>query len=350
MAFELVRHGKVKDFFVDRGNAPTDYRFGTGKMGWYEDKYSLFDYGRFPQEIPGKADAMYKETVHFFDLLNEEGIPNHFVNDMGNNEVMVRVARIPPNYGWIKPGETGIYLIPIEVVFSQYVTPVASLHGRLRSGKVRPEDYGLDHAPGKDETIVLDKPRVTMSTKIETVDRYESEIGKDLGELAGLVGNEKDRLREIALVTYDTIKRDAEDVGIIVADGKIECLMGPGRNIYVGDSCLTWDENRLLHMLPDGRYVDLSKQFPRNIYTINGYKAQLKEAQKEFPEDKSKWPKPPLLSDEQLGLVAEANAAVRKSLLREREGPEIKKTARKVQNELDRLMDRYKRDVTGELM
>jgi hypothetical protein len=120
----------------------------------------------------------------------------------------------------------------------------------------------------------------------------------------------------------------------------------PHRSFLVADSCYTWDENRILYELPGGGYVDLSKQFVRNIYTINGYKAGLKKAQKEG-KPKEEWPNPPLLDDRQLKLVAMANAAVRKAICREKRGPDLRKTAKKAADELDRLKELYRRDETG---
>jgi phosphoribosylaminoimidazole-succinocarboxamide synthase len=347
----LIKHGKVKDFYLFRGMEPTQEAFGSGYQTWPDDFYSLFDYGRFPQKIPGKAGAMYKETVHFFDLLEDAGIPHHMIEDMSNIKIKVLVARIPPSYDWIEPGKTATYLIPVEVVFSQWVTPVASLHERLRKGTEDPAKYGLKHPPERGETVVLKEPKITLSTKIETTDKYEAEIKKDLLKTVGLVGNEPESLKHRTLQIYRLIQKDVEDTGLIVADGKLEYALSPHRNLYAVDSCLTWDENRILYRLPDGRYIDLSKQFPRNIYTINGYKSELKKAQKASPEDKSKWPAPPLLSDEQMGIVISANDAVRAGLLRESGADrKLKKAARKALEELDRLKEKYHRDETGRLL
>jgi len=344
----LIKNGKVKDFFQYRGADPSQEAFGLGYQTWPDDFYSLFDFGRFPQTIDGKADAMYKETVNFFKVLDKEGIPHHMVKDLGDKKIEVRVARIPPNYEWIEPGKTATYLIPIEVVFSQWVTPVSSLHGRLRKGTEDPSKYGLESPPEEGQTVVLDKPRITRSTKIEAVDQYEAEIKKDLFELAGLVDGEPKQLNDTALVVYDAIKKDAADSGLIIADGKIECIMGPDREILVADSCYTWDENRILYELPDGRFIDLSKQLPRNIYTINGYKGELKAAQKESPEDKSKWPAPPLLDEKQMGIVVDANDAVRMGLLKENGADgALRNVASRAMDELDRLKELYKRDETG---
>ena len=344
----LIKNGKVKDFYQYKGADPSQEAFGSGYQTWPDDFYSLFDFGRFPQTVDGKADAMYKETVNFFKVLDKEGIPHHMVKDLGNKKVEVKVARIPPNYEWIEPGKTATYLIPIEVIFSQWVTPVSSLHGRLRNGTEDPAKYGLEGPPEKGQTVVLADPRITRSTKIEAVDKYEAEIGKDLFELGGLVGGEPQELDNIALAVYDGVKKDAADSGLIIADGKIECAMDPDRNIIVVDSCYTWDENRILYELPDGMIVDLSKQLPRNIYTIIGYKGELKAAQKEFPEDKSRWPGPPLLDDSQMGIVVDANNAVRMGLLKESGADSaLKDVASRAIDELDRLKELYGMDETG---
>jgi phosphoribosylaminoimidazole-succinocarboxamide synthase len=346
----LVKHGKVKDFYIFRLMPPTQISFGLGYQTWSDDFFSLFDYGRFPQTISGKAEAMYRETVNFFDIIGKNGVPHHMVEDMGDRKIKVLAARIPPNYKWIEPGKTATYLVPIEVVFSQWVTPVASLHGRLRKGVEDPAKYGLDKPPEKGETIILKEPKITRSTKIEPEDRYESEmVGTNLVELAGLVDDEPKKLDNIALEVYDIIKRDVEDTGLIIADGKIECIMDPDRSLYVADSCLTWDENRILYELNDGRFVDLSKQFVRNIYTIMGYKSKLKEVMKKFPEDKSKWPKPPPLNDEQMNLVVKTNNAVRLGLLKEKGADKaLNGIASKAVLELDRLKELYGIDETGE--
>lgn len=344
----LIKHGKVKDFYLFKGMEPTQEAFGVGYQTWPDDFYSLFDYGRFPQKIPGKAEAMYKETVNFFKILDKEKIKHHMIEDMGNRKIKVLVARIPSDYDWIEPGKTATYLIPVEVVFSQWITPVASLHGRLRKGTEDPKKYGLERPPERDETVMLKSPKITLSTKIEATDKYEAEIKKDLLTIAGMDTDEKTELNVLTLDVYDAIKRNAEDTGLIIADGKLEFIMSPQRNLYVADSCNTWDENRILYQLSSGRFVDLSKQFVRNIYAINGYKSELKKAQSKFLEDKSKWSVPPMLSDEQMELVMETNDAVKMGLLKEKGADrKLKHVSIKVHNELEKLKEKYNRDELG---
>lgn len=347
---DLIKRGKAREFWIYRDNQPTSRQLGLGFQDYARDNWSILDVGTFPQQIPSKAENNYRTGVNFFNLLEKAGIPHHMTRDLGNRKMEVRAARIPPDYDWIKRGETVCYLVPMEVIFSKWVTPVSSLHKRLRKGEEDPSKYGLEKPPEKNEFIVLEKPKITHSTKIEAIDKYQHELKVPIPELAGLVGDEPQRVDEITLAVYNEIIRDAEDIGLLIeADGKLEFIMGPEREFYVSDTGYSWDEDRKLYIFPDGSFVDVSKQFPRNIYTINGFRGELEEAKEKYPEDKSKWPKPPLLTDKQIQLLVDANDAVRMVTLREKGAEKaIKDVAYRARDELNRLKELYKRDETGE--
>lgn len=337
-----VYKGSVKN--VIEGIPATAERFGRGVMHYEGDPFSVFDYGKMPWTIEGKGEDLYKETLHFFDVLEKESIPTHFLNNIGSRMIGIHLARML-EYDEIEPGKTIIYRVPIECVFSKVVTPVASLHKRLMNGKAKPEDYGLTGAPEAGETVILPEVKTSYSTKIETTDVYKGL--KEMAELAGLVGNEAERLDELTIAAANALFRDAEKTSLMLADGKFEFVMGPGRNLIVADTGYTWDENRFLFNL-DGRYVDLSKQLPRNIYTIMGWKEELKVAQKEHPDDKSKWPEPPELTDMQMKVCREACYAVRAALTGEPASHGTLTDAAKHAIEiLDDLKERYHRDETG---
>lgn len=340
----LLYTGSVKEIF--EVEPPTETRFGKGYMRFGSDGLSVFDYGTLPWEIEGKGEDLYLTSLRFFSVLEGKGIPTHFSEDRGNREIGIHLARML-GYDGIEPGKTGIYRIPIECVFSRVVTPVSSLHGRLRKGEAKPEDYGLDHVPARGEVLRLPGLRTTFSTKIEAGgDVYKSL--DDLARVAGLVGNESQRLQDLTLAAAEALEEDAADSGLILADGKFEFVMGPGRNLLVADTGYTWDENRFLVELPGGRSVDISKQFVRDVYTIMGWKASLKRAQKAHPEDRSTWPAPPEVTEGIKELCSLASEAVRTALTREPEGPDLKSVAQEIADTLDGLKDRYKREETGE--
>ncbi len=349
---KFLYKGSVKDIYEI---APaTALKFGEGYMHFREHPqfpgegaFSVFDYGEMPWGIEGKHTDLYKETLRFQKVLEDAGIETHFAEDMGDNKIGIKLARML-DYAEIEPGKSIIYRIPIECIFSHAVTPVASLHGRLRRGERNPKDYGLERAPEAGETVILPEIGTSYSTKIETTDIYK---GLDaMAKLAGLVGDEKIKLNDMTLKAAKALIDDSRQVGITLADGKFEFVMGPDRNFMVCDTGYTWDENRILYQLKDGRYVDLSKQFPRNVYTIMGWKKELKEAQKEFPDDKSQWPEPPEVGDDIKRLCADTCTAVRYELTRQAGGPDIGDVAQRAMDTLDSLKERYRRDETGALI
>jgi phosphoribosylaminoimidazole-succinocarboxamide synthase len=345
----LVKKGKARQFWIYNEKEPSDTALGLGYQFWAADNYSLFDKGTFPQQIPGKAENNYKTGVNFFKLLSLAGIDHHMTRDLGNRKMEVQAARIPPNYGWITRGETVVYLVPMEVIFSKIVTPVASLYGRLMRGEEDPLDYGLDGLPEKGQVIELMEPKLSPSTKIDAVDRYQTEVDTPIHELAGLLDEENDRIEQITLDVFEIMRRDAEKTGLLtVADGKIEFIMGPNRELIVADTGYSWDENRLLYYFPEGSFVDVSKEFARDVYAIMGYKGEIKKAKDRHPKEKSKWPEPPFLDEKQIGIMVDANEAVRKVILKESGADTaIKDVAYRTKDELERLKDQFKRDETG---
>ena len=247
-------------------------------------------------------------------------------------------------YDQIEPGKTTGYRVPIECVFTKVVTPASSLHRRLRTGE-NPAYYGLDTRPHKDEVVFLPETITTWSTKIEAGGDVYRTL-KEMAKAGGLVGREANRLKELTIAGAEALSMEAAKAGLVLADGKFEFVLGPGRNLLFADSVYTWDENRWLYQLPNYRWVDLSKQVARNAYNIQGeWKRALKEAQKQYPQDKSRWPSPPDMGEDVRELFARASAAVRFALTDGREAEHfVKDVAQRVADGLDRLKDKYHRD------
>jgi phosphoribosylaminoimidazole-succinocarboxamide synthase len=227
---DLIYEGSVKNIYEEIPASAE--RFGIGSMRFEGDPFSVFDYGEMPWQIDGKGEDLYLESLRFFRVLEDEGIPTHFTGDMGNREIGIFLARMLEYYEII-PGKSVIYRIPIECVYSMVVTPVSSLHGRLRSDEANPADYGLDHVPAIDEVVVLPATRTTYSTKIETTDVYKSL--EEMAGLAGLVGNEAGRLDALTIAGAAALARDAEETGLILGDGKFEFVIDFCINFMTAD-------------------------------------------------------------------------------------------------------------------
>jgi len=347
----LVHKGSVKDLCVTR--QPSDSEFGTGYME-FKDRpdgtgpVSIFDLKeRMPFGIRGKRQAMYDETVKFFSLMELHDIPTHYLGASGlSKRVYIKMAHIPEKgrwEEWVKERGTKPFLVPIEVIISNDVTPPASLHKRLRAGKANPRDYGLERPPERGETITLAESAITTSTKLDQQDVYRD----DLFDIVGLTEEKRDELTALARQANAVTRGSAAATGLYIADGKFEFIMGPEGELLIADTYMTSDENRLLAKTRDGRFVDLSKQFLRNLYTINGYREGLEAAQDSgIPFDE--WPVMEPLDEETMNVVRASYAVVHQELCKKPMGLSLEKVATQAQDTLDRFKEKYGRDETGE--
>ena len=291
----LLSEGSVKNFWIEK--MPTETELGVGLFEFTND-YSIFDWGKMPQIIPDKGEALKKETVHWFKRLEDEGIKTHFIEDVDRTKIKVKAFR-KLEYDQISQKSIN-YMLPLEVIFRNKITPASSLFRRLKAGTVDPEAYGLPKNFKPDEgVILLPKPVVEFSTKIEEVDRYIKD--SEAASLAKISMSELMSIKETTLevnriITEEVKKRDLDHI-----DGKIEVAFGPKRDIYVCDTVGTSDENRFHY-----KGLDLSKQMLRDYYKLNGWYADLSKAR----ENKTDLPKPPLMDDKYLKLVNDAYKAL----------------------------------------
>lgn len=94
----LVYSGKSKDVYrITAGKYAGKYRlvFTDKATGYIADDGSVvFDPGRdvVVGEIAGKGAVACRFATHFFKLLQERGIPSHYIETVGDNEMIVEPA------------------------------------------------------------------------------------------------------------------------------------------------------------------------------------------------------------------------------------------------------------------
>lgn len=93
----LVYRGKSKDvYLVDSGPRAGKYRlvFTDRATGYIANGEVVFDPGRdaVVGEIPGKGAIACRFATHFFKRLREHGIPSHYIDTVGDNEMIVEPA------------------------------------------------------------------------------------------------------------------------------------------------------------------------------------------------------------------------------------------------------------------
>jgi phosphoribosylaminoimidazole-succinocarboxamide synthase len=209
----------VKEFRVDEP-ATAD---GLGRGAFvFTDDYSVFDWGKMPDEIPDKGASLCTMGAFNFELLEDEGVPTHYdgvVVDgdavsldvaldegVAPREMAIELTQVPDlpfedgsyDYDAYHTDAGENYLVPLEIVFRNRVGVGSSLRSRTD-----PADHGLDLDEWPDETVELDDPIVEFSTKYEEQDRY-------------LDGEEADRISGVADV--DDLDAVAREVNRVVTE------------------------------------------------------------------------------------------------------------------------------------
>jgi phosphoribosylaminoimidazole-succinocarboxamide synthase len=260
----------VKDFRVDE--AATADALGRGAFVFTDD-YSVFDWGKMPDEIPEKGASLCTMGAYNFELLEEAGIPTHYrgvvvdgetvtldeaLADEPPHEMAIDLTRSPElpfdggyDYDAYHAAGGDNYLVPLEVVFRNRVGVGSSLRDRTE-----PADHGLPFDDWPAEAVELDEPIVEFSTKYEEQDRY-----LDRTAAARIAGRaDLDDLERLARDVNRIVTERADAAGLVHQDGKIECLYFHGE-LRVADVVGTFDENRFSY---DGRQV--SKEVLRQYH------------------------------------------------------------------------------------
>ncbi|HDN73470.1 MAG TPA: phosphoribosylaminoimidazolesuccinocarboxamide synthase [Archaeoglobus sp.] len=265
--------GSVKDLIIFK--EPKE-KIGKGVFV-FSDRFSVFDYGIMPDIIPDKGKSLCISTAYFFEKLESVGIKNHYegliengklkrLNELENavEKMQIKLVRvIKPKKKVVSSYDYSIfktlrsnYLLPLEVIYRNFVSENSSLVRRLKEGKVRPQDYGLSEIKPNQR---LEKPIVEFSTKLEDVDRYIS--GEEAKEISGISDFELEELKSITLKVNRVITREVERLKLENEDGKIEFAFDDNRELMVVDSVGTLDECRFSF-----GGIEVSKEILRKYY------------------------------------------------------------------------------------
>ncbi len=259
----------VKEFRIEE--EATDDDLGRGSFVFTDD-YSVFDWGKMPDQIPQKGATLCTMGAFNFELLESEGVPTHYRGVVENGDVVpledashppwemaIDLTQVPDlphegreyDYDHYHEAAGENYLIPLEIVFRNRVPVGSSLRRRTD-----PADHGLAFEEWPDEVVDLDEPIVEFSTKYEEGDRYLERTEADA--IAGMA--DIDDLEGVAREVNRIITEQAESADLVHEDGKIECLYYQGE-IRVADVVGTFDENRFSY---EG--IQLSKEVLRQYH------------------------------------------------------------------------------------
>jgi phosphoribosylaminoimidazole-succinocarboxamide synthase len=266
----------------------------------FSDRYSVFHYGRMPDLIPRKGEAIAAMARQSFDVLHDASLRTHLRRFVGHDRFECDLLRIlDPAEAPIAPGTTA-YFVPLQIVFRNTLPRGSSLLRRLCAGEISPADVGLDHVPQEGETLA--QTIVEFTTKLEEIDRF---ISADAAQhLSGLDDRRFAEVADIARAVDAALSHHAASVGLVHADGKIEVGVGPDGGVVLVDVAGTADENRFLL---DDHHV--SKEVLRQFYAPLGIGERVRDlVARGVP--RSAWPLPQRLPREFVTAVAELYLAL----------------------------------------
>lgn len=322
--------GSVKDLQILK--EPKEKKTGIGRF-IFSDHYSVFDWGKMPDNIPHKGAALCLMGAYCFEKAEEHGIKTHYRGVVRKDGKLVRLDEIeePTNVMEISlvrvihpEFENGKYdysmytqelinfLIPLEVIYRNSLPEGSSVFGRLEKGDVSYEDLGLDHYPKPGEK--LEKSIFDVSTKLEKRDRYIT--WREAQEIAGLKDDEVDEIKRVLLKVNNLITEIARKAKLVNEDGKIELAYNPDRELMLVDVIGTLDECRFTY-----GDVPVSKEIARQYYKNTNWYRDVEEAKKVATQQKIKeWKKfcreqPPKLAPELKNIIRDMYASTTNEFL-----------------------------------
>ncbi len=265
----------------------------------YSDRYSVFDWGEMPDNIPDKGAAITLLGAYFFEKLEKMNIPTHYVGLVEDGEVRklsdiqsvtnaMEIDLLPV----IHPGLTGDqydysayddlkgqHLIPLEIIYRNNLPPGSSVFRRLKEGKITPQDLGLDSSPTPNQKLEI--PIIDVSTKLEITDRYIS--WQEAGQISSMSDQEISDLKDLTRLLNNFISDEYSKIGLVNEDGKIEVGFDSKRHLMLVDVLGTLDECRFtLNGMP------VSKEIARVYYRNTPWYQAVEEAKK---ADRQNWKK-----------------------------------------------------------
>lgn len=286
--------GSVKDLNVLK--KPNENQEGIGRFK-FSDRYSIFDWGEMPDLIPYKGEAIALLGAYFFEKLEEMGFKTHYIGlvedgkakklsqlEKPSSEMEIKLLNVlePPlhqdGYDYSAyQNLKGNFLIPLELIYRNYIPEGSSVFGRLKRGEIELKDLGLDELPSPDEK--LEKPVLDVSTKLEVTDRYLK--WDEARAISGLSAEEIEELKDALKVVNEVITSEFSKIGIVNEDGKIEVGYNSQRELILVDVMGTLDECRFtFNGLP------VSKEITRIHYRGSSWHAATEEAKE---KNRTQW-------------------------------------------------------------
>lgn len=288
--------GSVKDLKILE--KATETKPGRGQF-FFSDRYSVFDWGEMPDNIPDKGAAITILGAYFFEKLGKMKIQTHYAGVLENGSVkklsdlkqpsntmevkLLRVVKPRLNagnydYSMYKNEKSG-FLIPLEIIYRNSLPEGSSVFRRLEKGQTTIKDLGLETKPYPNQK--LEKPILDVSTKLEITDRYIT--WNKAQEISALTDVEITDLKNLTNTINNVITEEFAGIGLTNEDGKIEVGFDNDRRLMLVDILGTLDECRFMY-----EDIPVSKEIARIYYRKTPWYDAVEDAKN---KDRQNWKK-----------------------------------------------------------
>ncbi|MDO8594435.1 MAG: phosphoribosylaminoimidazolesuccinocarboxamide synthase [bacterium] len=282
--------------FVHQGSVKVIERENLTTIAFrHTDKFSVFDVGSHPQEIPRMGNAVFRCSMASDRLLKAAGLQTAVVGQDDGDVILVHEVSTPKDRPLL-PSETNV-MPRIEWLDRDYVA--GSLGRDFRSGKKKPSDYGFADESVPPDGTRLPFPHHEATTKWEDVDRPMT--NEETLAYAGLTVFQWRQGWRVINYANGILGIAAKAAGFRRLDGKKEMALVMVNGILMWmfiDALGNPNEDRYApsDTLRPGYIDHYSKEWLRQLFIANGYKKVLDEARKAGQPD----PDYPLLKDEDI--------------------------------------------------
>lgn len=258
---DLMYAGSVKNIYSTESASNLIFEF--------TDDYSVFDWGKMPDAIPRKGEALAKLMAILFERLEDRGVKTHYRGFDGGRNVLVekigvyrpeRITEGGHNYYTYPKNMQKPYLIPLEVVFRFEVCAGSSFIQR------HPEqNYQVGQR--------FEKPYIEMFTKLEDKDRPLS--NDEALQISGLTPGQFEEVMWRTSEVAQILKTWLSEKDIRLMDGKLEWGLSIDGDVILVDA-IGPDEMRL-----EKSHIQLSKEVLRDFYRKTPWYQELENAKLE---------------------------------------------------------------------
>lgn len=262
----LLHRGSVKDI----------YQYSDRELLFkFSNRYSIFDWGEMPDQIPGKGAALATMGHLLLTDLKQQGFRTHYLKRGNEKEdLVVRAVDVPRDGVEIYQKSPHSILIPLEVIYRFGVPKGSSLIRKLKT-EADWKLAGFDRFYREGEEF--SSMAMDFTTKLEKMDRPLARTEAKM--LAGMNDVEWKALLSATQKIALRLKTVFESAGLKLWDGKLEFAFDENRQIMLVDS-IGLDEIRLTF---EGH--TLSKELLRQCYLQSSWYQALSIAKEKLPQD-----------------------------------------------------------------